>query len=775
MSKTNNRAFYIAVATLLSGVFCFGQNSLTGYVRDTHNQPLEFVAVRFLKPDSSFVKSAVTDSIGRYELTDIAETVGLVSFSSLGFRPIVTDVSFNEQDSLTVNIVMQEASYALKEVVVEGQPIIRSENGHITAIPGTEEKRHSFGGYDLLNNLKIPGITVDKTSGEVSALFGNATLYINGIKASAREIKAIRSKDVLRVEYYDAPTGQYIGENAVVNFIIRKYETGGYAEVNGEQKIGYIDGSYNIAGKISHKNSSWQIYGGYAPGEYDADRTSGTAVYNLDNAVITQRSNTASSRVRNDKAYAQVDFTNANNKRTIQVSAYFNHDNTPFNRSTENIDYSYTSGANEHSEQRKETKSRGQKGNAKLHAKFNLPSRQFFELTAQGSYTKNNYSYDFAEQIHGKETTDISNSSQEHLWNTDITLTYGKTFKRGNSIAIKLIDLYKNSRADYQGTNVSRSTLWSNEELFFAQYDQPIGKRTRLMLRPGFSALQYRQRDRTQINLFAPRLNLRLNSALSNSSYIMVSCNIGNSFPNLASMSDAEQKVNAIHVIKGNPDIENTKLYQALLVYGYNSKHWGIQVMAQYQFNHRLPVSCYVADGSRVIESWRTDENAHYINTNISITYRPLQSLSLQLSGGYNSYAYRGYQDAEAGNWDGKFNGQYFIGNFSTNLWVSTPQTVMGMDLAKVKTPWKYGLSVSYALKHWHFEAGIEAPFTKNASYKFITFNPVYHYDNSLISRTSSRHGFLKVAYSFDFGKKIKKAALKPTEAQLESSILKAK
>lgn len=773
--KANPYKLIAAAAMLFVSGDCFAQNSLNGCVRDSRNQPLEFVAVRFLKADSSFVKSAVTDSVGRYELTGIAENAGFVGFSSLGFEPALAEVSFSGRESLTVDMVMKDASYALGEVVVEGEPVIRSEKGHIVAIPGAEEKRHAFGGYDLLNSLKIPGVTVDKATGEVSALFGNATLYINGIKASAREVRAIRSKDVLRVEYYDAPTGQYVGENAVVNFIVREYETGGYAEVNGEQKIGFLDGAYNLAGRISHKNTTWQVYGGYALGEHDSDRADGDARYNLGDATVTQRSRTASGRVRNDKAYAQVDVTNANKKRVIQASAAYNRDNTPFSRSIENIDYAYGPDARELSERRGETASRGQKGSAKLHTRFNLPARQFFEFTAQGAYTRNDYSYDLTERWVGSGEYRIDNSSVEHRWNADVTLAYGKTFKRGNSIAVKLMDFFKDSRADYRGTNVSSSALWSNEELLFVQYDQPIGKRTRLMLRPGVSALQYRQRGREQINLFAPRLNLRLTSAIADRQFLMVSCNIGNSFPSLASLSTAEQAVNSLHIIKGNPDIDNTKLYQALVVYGYNSQRVGLQAMAQYQFNHKLPVSSYEAEADRVVESWRTDENSHYLNTNLSLTYRPLKALSLQLSGGYNLYAYRGYQDASVGSWEGKFNGSYYIGNFGANIWVSTHQNVMGMDLAKVTTPWKYGLSVSYALSHWRFEAGAEAPFTKNASYRFVSYNPVYNYANTLVSRTASRHGFVKVAYSFDFGKKIKKDALKPAETQLENSILKAK
>lgn len=154
-------------------------------------------------------------------------------------------------------------SQQLNEIVVRASRIIKASDGHITALPNKEEKRHSFGGIDLLANMMIPGVSVDRSSGKVSAVFGDVSLYINGIKATLPEVKALNARDVIRVEYYDTPTGVYIGENAVVNYVVREYTTGYFGEISADQKMGYWDGTYGFASKLSHNNTSVQLIADY--------------------------------------------------------------------------------------------------------------------------------------------------------------------------------------------------------------------------------------------------------------------------------------------------------------------------------------------------------------------------------------------------------------------------------------------------------------------------------------------------------------------------------
>lgn len=96
----------------------------------------------------------------------------------------------------------------LGEVVVKSSYLTR-EDDHILAIPTKEQRKHAVTGYDLLSNLMIPGVSVERSTGSVTTPNGAATLYIDGREVDFREVQSLRPKDVSRVDYFDVPTGKY--------------------------------------------------------------------------------------------------------------------------------------------------------------------------------------------------------------------------------------------------------------------------------------------------------------------------------------------------------------------------------------------------------------------------------------------------------------------------------------------------------------------------------------------------------------------------------------
>lgn len=69
----------------------------------------------------------------------------------------------------------------LNEVVVKGSSFIRKED-HILVIPDKQQVKHANTGYDLLYNLMIPSLDINKQTGKVTTFGGTVSLYINGEK-----------------------------------------------------------------------------------------------------------------------------------------------------------------------------------------------------------------------------------------------------------------------------------------------------------------------------------------------------------------------------------------------------------------------------------------------------------------------------------------------------------------------------------------------------------------------------------------------------------------
>lgn len=75
------------------------------------------------------------------------------------------------QNDTTDTISQQAAPRVLDEVVINASYLSR-EADHILAMPTKEQRRHSLTGYDLLRNLMIPGVSVNRANGDVNTPAG---------------------------------------------------------------------------------------------------------------------------------------------------------------------------------------------------------------------------------------------------------------------------------------------------------------------------------------------------------------------------------------------------------------------------------------------------------------------------------------------------------------------------------------------------------------------------------------------------------------------------
>ena len=238
------------------------QNKLYGTV-ENNGKPLPYVTVRLLETDSTFVSGVTTDTLGKYVFSNIEKGNYLVAFSSIGYKPAFIQIKMSDKNLEVPLVTLETENVVLGEVVVKGSSFIRKDD-HVLVIPDKQQVKHASTGYDLLYNLMIPDIEVNRKKGEVSNGLGTVTLYINGEKADYRDVQSLRPRDIEKVEYFDVPTGRYSSDIAAINYITKQYRSGGYVSLDGQQTIGYLNGDYNVSAKVSHGNTSYTLWGGYA-------------------------------------------------------------------------------------------------------------------------------------------------------------------------------------------------------------------------------------------------------------------------------------------------------------------------------------------------------------------------------------------------------------------------------------------------------------------------------------------------------------------------------
>lgn len=100
-------------------------------------------------------------------------------------------------------------------------------------IPEAKQKKASQDAIALLARMSIPMLEVNPVTSTVTTMSGQPVqIFIDYLPATSSDITGMRMKDVKRVEIYDYPDDpRFKGAEHVVNFIMQKYEYGGYARL----------------------------------------------------------------------------------------------------------------------------------------------------------------------------------------------------------------------------------------------------------------------------------------------------------------------------------------------------------------------------------------------------------------------------------------------------------------------------------------------------------------------------------------------------------------
>lgn len=259
--------FFLCTYSLLA------QNILSGSITDESGEPIWGATVQVLSVDSIHVGGTITDGMGKFRVESLKTGDYVLAVSSVGFIKIFLRFEMSDKSYTLPTMALKADNIMLEGVTVTGSSFIQKKD-HLLVLPNKTQVKHSFSGYDLLYNLMIPGLTVDRKNKTVSSMTGSATLYINGVEADAREVQNLQPKDIERVEYYVLPTnGKFAGDAASVNYITKTYSTGGYVTLDGSQNVGYLKGDYNLGAKLSYGNTNYAFWSGYTMSGYDGVTT----------------------------------------------------------------------------------------------------------------------------------------------------------------------------------------------------------------------------------------------------------------------------------------------------------------------------------------------------------------------------------------------------------------------------------------------------------------------------------------------------------------------
>ena len=640
----------------------------------------------------------------------------------------------------------------LGEVVVKSSYLTR-EGDHILAIPTKEQRKHAVTGYDLLSNLMIPGVSVERSTGSVTTPNGAATLYIDGREVDFREVQSLRPKDVSRVEYFDVPTGKYAKDAYAINIIMKPLNNGGYTQLDASQNVGYLYGDYNLISKFVTGTKSLNLWAGYSlenpKSSMDENETFIFPDYQLNRL---QHYNNADNRQTEE--YVQASISNRGRKYIWMLRggmAWNASKNGVNNGMTE---YWKTAAAIKNGSILDiNTRNKSYRPSVYFYGLHTFSNTKSLDYVFDGYYSRNDY-----DRLYNDDNVSFRSLVKEDYYYIKANANYSMAFSHRNRLTFSLYEFMRISDSEYIGTSAYNQNLHSSETILFADYSQRLGSFF-FDINPGLSFLTYRLEGMKSINHLTPRLQARATYRIDKVQQLQFMFALGNTYPRINTINNVEQQIDPFIILKGNPNMDNSILLNPRLSHTLNLNKFALQTGVSYFYqNHSIISDYYIRDG-HLISTFRDDCIYHRPSVDISMTYKPSGTLNMKLSGQWVKHLVRGgaeHRNLSAFSGTAMIN--YYVRDFSFGASIASPARDLIDSQISRKTFWRYQLSAMWN----HGNLAIEA----NANNLFMMKNNIvdelsasyYSFKQIDQSRSYNQYANLKIVYSFDYGKKTSKS-----------------
>lgn len=734
------------------------EHKLIGRLIDNHNLPVEFANIQLLNPkDSSFLCGGVSNANGDFVIP-CQQKRALMKVSFVGYKTICKLVPI----ARIGNVRMQANSYLLKGVTVEAARVVEKVDRQII-FPTKEQVKTASNGYDLLDNLSLPTIIVNRAERKVLSLKGgDVQIRINDVKASMQDVLALQPDEVTKVEFINVPGLKYGDSNldAVINYQVRRRYAGYVAGVSTMQgtKAGFnnSDGYF----KYNVKKSEFSINYSFSYRSVEERSYESLGTYHLP---------TGETLHRNYLGYDSPFLYTTNNvqlgynlsepdKYTLNVRLNFYNHNSPV-RGMNQL-YQESGKASQYLQNNR--KMLEQIPSLDIYYSLNMPHDQNLALNLVGTYIGTDYQYRMREYTFNKSPDESVKNAPLTDYSYDATGrkrsligegTYSKNWKQ---MALSVGGQYNISHTDniYVGSsNADTELKYSNLYLF----TQLQGQQKWFSYQVGVGATRssIHQGENGYCKwLFRPQVTLQAKA--SDRLSFKWSSKITSDIPSLSDLSELRQYSNSFETHDGNSGLKPFTGYNNTL-----SASWNIPLMSVYLEGnwtyYDKPIATSILpekreDGSYLFVSKPENQKSHdykhllltpevhlikdHLDLNLMCEYQNVKTKGLDYSHEFNYFSYGAEIRYMTGNWNIGY-GAYKV---EKSFWGE--KTNGGEPTSN--------LAVTYSYKNWQFGVlGLFVFYPHGCVYKDELFNKYVQQKNKV--RLADQGNMLVFTASFNF------------------------
>ncbi len=668
----------------------------------------------------------------------------------------------------------------LNEVVVQAQMQQTSATSS-TYIPNKKQKSSAQNAVDLLQQLAIPQITINLVDNAVTTLSGqNVAIYINYLPASSQEIEGLLTSDVRRVEYLDFPTDpRFNGNEHVVNFIMQRYEYGGYTKLTlNENFLVGLSNRASVYSKFAYKRMMYDLYAGTSNHDNKHVGTSYIGKYTLEGKDGVEQEITRSEIFDNAHfKYNQFPVTFRavydSDKTQISNTVGFTFDQSPLAETNGSLSFSPGASANYSYTRNEPYTTRWVSWQGSYY--FILPHNFHLNINPSANYSHTNYDYTYRSSLPDDDV--IENISKENAWQVRGTATLYKILSQKQNVFLRASGGSTRNDVAYYGSNPyvnDFSDTYAGATVGYNFSSRPWNVNADV-------ALQW---ERNQINSSSvsevyPVVNVSAAFSPSNRHSLRAFFHLGANYPGASEKTPNVLQVNELMYQTGNPDLKLSR--QVNFNFQYNwipCNNFSAAVYAQYfvEYNLYVPVYTPYQDGQALLKSFISDGKYHRTSFGLSFNYKLLNNkLQLAAQPSITLYRLTGYYDLSKYPFAFNASATYYLNNFYFQASYQTPmRTIQGNRAAYYKDRDFYQLLAGWSKSGWNIRLTAINLFRSDWLGATQTINtPLY--SETKLQGGNYYHGRLNlsVTYTFNYGKKVQQGNEVGEQSGAASAILK--
>ncbi|MDR0844198.1 MAG: carboxypeptidase-like regulatory domain-containing protein [Tannerella sp.] len=749
--------------------------TIKGVVKDAKSsEALAYVNVVVQTADSVFVAGATSDDKGKFGIPKVSAGDYRLVVSYIGYVTQYIEVAGLKANITLPDILMEEDAVGLNAVTVTGSAVTTKIDRKLI-FPTERQVKASSNGIDLLQQLMLPRLLVNPMMQSISIPGGGEVqLRVNGVKVEISEIQALLPTDIIRVEYHDNPGLRYGNAEVVVDYIVRRHETGGNLGVGIMNSVDLkIFGNNHINGRINHKKSEFSV--NYRINQRDARQMwrDNEETFNFaDGSTLKRKETGEPGRMQSLEHYLNTTYSYLNENRMFNATfRYFSH-NRPhydYNGKIYNL-----ANPDDYVQTVDHTKSMSYRPALDLYYQENLRNNQTLVVNVVGTYNGTDETRIYRESREDAMLTDIHNMVAGNKYSWTGEGIYEKKLD-ANSLSAGLRHTQAYSDNTYKNGHEYQTEMQQGETYLYGEWKGKVRK-LNYTLGAGVTRSSFRQEeDGGEYTYYTFNPRLAIFHPLPGNSSVRLTARINNNTPSLSNLSAVEQVIDSLQIQRGNSDLKPFLTYQSELNYEWKKGIFYAGVQGKYEYQPSAIMDEKFLEGGKIVQTWDNQQNWQYMAAILNLRVGPVKDiLTISFNGGVNHYVSNGNTYRHVYNnpfFNVTLNGNYK--NFNAMfLWQKPWDSFYGETMSGGEK--LHYLALGYKYREMNFGISAWSPFSNDFRQDTENRSAYASYKRSMYVNDLSRMFLFTFSYNFSFGRSFNAGGKKVNNADDDAGVMKA-